>query len=607
MATAILQMRNRTDPGASMSYSLSKSTAQETACHPFVFLSGWLIVLFIPWGLSPTAKAEEPQRPNILFIAMDDLNDWIGILGGHPQTLTPNLDRLAGQSVLFTNAHCVAPACNPSRTAIFTGRSPHRSGLYDNRQRMRDVLPDAEILPKVLSDQGYYSAGSGKMLHYFIDAPSWDEYFPAAQTENPFPRTYDPPNRPLHLPRAGPWQYVETDWGPIDLSDVAYGGDYLVTEWVSSQLQQVHDQPFFLACGIYRPHEPWFVPAEYFKPFPLESIELPPGYRADDLEDLPPQGKRRGPNRYFEHIRKQGQWKQAIQAYLASIHYADAMLGRVLDALESSPNAKNTIVVLWSDHGWHLGEKEHWQKYTGWRACTRVPLMISVPPGTSGMPAGTTPGSCSRPVSLLSLFPTLLELSGLPARSEHDGPSLLPLLTDPKAEWPHAAITYLADPGSYSVSHEDWRLIHYANGEEELYEIQTDPFEWTNLANDASHDARRVELRMFAPRNFADKPEATLEALTQLPWQPVDDQGAPNSRPDGGPFDVFFINQRPQTLKLYWMSREGVPKFYAELKQDQPQRQQTRPGAVWVVQDQEGKTLGYFRVDDRSAKAVIPR
>ncbi|MEC8390922.1 MAG: sulfatase-like hydrolase/transferase, partial [Planctomycetota bacterium] len=169
-------------------------------------------------GHAENCEADEPIRPNILFIAMDDLNDWIGVMGGHPQSLTPHLDRLAESSVLFTNAHCVAPACNPSRTAIFTGRSPHRSGLYDNRQRMRDVLPDAKLLPKVLSEHGYYSAGSGKMFHYFIDAPSWDEYFPSAETENPFPRTYNPPNRPLNLPRAGPWQYVETDWGAIDVT-----------------------------------------------------------------------------------------------------------------------------------------------------------------------------------------------------------------------------------------------------------------------------------------------------------------------------------------------------------------------------------------------------
>ncbi|MGY8672836.1 MAG: sulfatase-like hydrolase/transferase, partial [Verrucomicrobiia bacterium] len=255
--------------------------------------------------------------PNVLFIAMDDLNDWIGCLGGHPQTITPNLDRLAKSGVLFTNAHCPAPACNPSRTAIMTGLSPHTSGLYENGQKMREVLPKAELLPKYFSRHGYWSGGSGKMLHYFIDAHSWDEYYPAKESENPFPRTLYPDNRPVNLPRGGPWQYAETDWAALDATDEEFGGDWLVSKWVGEQLAKKHDQPFFLACGIYRPHEPWFVPKKYFEPFPLEDIQLPPGYKEDDLADLPPQGKRRGPNRYFAHIREHRQWKQAVQGYLA--------------------------------------------------------------------------------------------------------------------------------------------------------------------------------------------------------------------------------------------------------------------------------------------------
>ena len=303
-------------------------------------------------------------KPNVLFIAIDDLNDWIGVLGGHPQARTPNLDRLSASGVLFTNAHCAAPACNPSRSAIFTGISPHRSGLYQNGQKMRQVMPAAELLPKTLSRAGYWSAGSGKMLHYFIDAQSWDEYFPEKRTENPFPRTLYPNKRPVSLPRGGPWQYYETDWGPLDATDAEYGGDYLVSEWIGEQLLKKHDKPFFLACGIYRPHEPWFVPKKYFDAFPLEEIQLPPGYKEDDLDDLPSEGRRIGPNRYFAHIRAHKQWKSAVQGYLASIYFADTMLGHVLDALEKGPNAKDTIIVLWSDHGWHLGEKQHWQKYS---------------------------------------------------------------------------------------------------------------------------------------------------------------------------------------------------------------------------------------------------
>lgn len=559
----------------------------------------------VPAAARPNAKA----RPNVLFISMDDLNDWIGVMGGHRQALTPNLDRLAKQSVLFTNAHCAAPACNPSRTAIFTGRSPNRSGLYDNRQVMREVLPDAEIIPKRFSRHGYYSGGSGKLLHYFIDAPSWDEYFPEAESENPFPQTNNPPRaeRPINLPRGGPWQYSETDWAALDQTDEQYGGDYLVAEWISEKLSKSHDRPFFLGCGIYRPHEPWFVPKKYFKPFPLESIELPPGYKPDDLEDLPPAGKQRGPNRYFAHIREQGQWKQAIQGYLASIHYADAMLGRVLDALESGPNADSTILVLWSDHGWHLGEKQHWQKYTAWRVCTRVPLIVRVPEGTPGLPPGTTPAECDRPVSLVSLFPTLLELCGLPAEAEHDGPSLLPLLRDAEADWPHVAVTYLGEPGSYGLSDQRWRLIHYANGDEELYDVSSDRYEWNNLAGDPDHASQLELLRAKAPQAFAPKPEPSIDSLNKLPWQPVGDVALPASKPVASPFPVYFINRSAEARKLFWMDRHGEPKFYAELKSAEPHRQQTRPGAVWMISDANDRPLGYFRVDDRTARAVIPK
>jgi arylsulfatase A-like enzyme len=274
---------------------------------------------------------------------------------------------------------------------VFTGISPHRSGLYRNGQKMREALPDAELLPKTFSKAGYWSGGSGKMLHYFIDARSWDEYFPAKETENPFPDTLGPPKRPVSLPRGGPWQYYETDWGPLDATDEEYGGDYSVSKWVGDRLSEKQDKPFFLACGIYRPHEPWFVPKKYFDAFPLDKIQLPPGYRADDLDDLPPAGKGLARNRYFAHIRAHKQWKQGIQGYLASIYFADAMLGRVLDALEKGPHADNTIVALWSDHGWHLGEKEHWQKFTAWRACSRVPFILRVPKALPVCPPGPVP------------------------------------------------------------------------------------------------------------------------------------------------------------------------------------------------------------------------
>lgn len=559
-------------------------------------------------GISSFA-AEAPTRPNILFIAMDDLNDWIGVLGGHPQTITPNIDRLAKSGVLFTNAHCTAPSCNPSRSAIFTGISPHKSGLYDNAQKMREIFPKTELLPRVFSKHGYYSAGSGKMLHYFIDAPSWDEYYPEAKSEYPFPRTNDPKQRPVTLPRGGPWQYNETDWAALDLTEEEYGGDYLVADWIGQQLGKKHDKPFFLACGIYRPHEPWFVPKKYYEPFPLESIQLPPGYKADDLDDLPPEGKRIAENRYFAHIQKEGQWKNGIQGYLASIHYADAMLGKVLAALDASPHARNTIVVLWSDHGWHLGEKNHWQKYTGWRACTRVPLIMRVPSGVPGLPAGTQPARCNKPVNLVSLFPTLLELCGLPAFPEHDGPSLVPLLRDAKSDWDHLSATFLAQPGSYSLSGERWRLIHYANGEEELYDIKNDPYEWKNLAADPAHAAELKKLRDRAPAKFAAKPAPSLASLPTLKWQVLKDDKsrAPASKPDGSPFEVTFLNQSAQGVKLWWVDPQQKPLLYGEIETGKSRVQKTRPGAVWLITDQAGQALGYFEIGDRAAKAIVPK
>ncbi len=569
----------------------------------------FLALALVSFALSSATHAG--KRPNVLFIAIDDLNDWIGCLAGHPQAKTPNLDRLAASGILFTNAHCDAPACNPSRTAVFTGISPHRSGLYRNGQKMREALPNVELLPKTFSKAGYWASGSGKMLHYFIDARSWDEYFPAKETENPFPDTMGPPKRPVSLPRGGPWQYYETDWGPIDATDEEYGGDYSVAEWVGERLSKKQDKPFFLACGIYRPHEPWFVPKKYFDAFPLDKIQLPPGYRADDLDDLSPTAKNLARNRYFSHIRVHKQWKQGIQGYLASIYFADAMLGRVLDALEKGPHSDNTIVALWSDHGWHLGEKEHWQKFTTWRVCSRVPLILRVPKGAPGLPDGTRSGVSAKPVNLRSLAPTLLELCGLPPRKAHDGPSLVPLLSNPKAEWQHVALTHLHYPGSFGLSAERWRYLHYKDGEEELYDTANDPHEWTNLAGKDQHRQTLQRLRSLAPKTFAKPVEPKMESLPPLPWKPLaKGEKAPPSKPDGGTFDVIFVNRSKGKVQLLWMDRAGGRKPYAVIAPGGHYRQRTRPGAVWMIAQAEGgagRPLGYFEVGDRMARAVVPK
>lgn len=579
-------------------------------------MSSRIVYLLVLLGVLPCAKAlaQSPNvsPPNILFISVDDLNDWTGFLHGHPQAKTPNMDRLAARGTSFTNAHCPAPACNPCRTAVMTGLSPHKSGMYENGQQMREVLPDAEIMPKYFARHGYWSAGSGKILHYFIDASSWDEYYPDKETENPFPRTLYPEKRPLSLPRGGPWQYVETDWGPLDVTDEEFGGDWLVSDYIGKQLGKTHAKPFFLACGLYRPHEPWFVPKKYFEMFPLEDIQLPPGYLADDLADLPPTGQKKGPNRYFAHIQEQDQWKQGIQGYLASIAFADAMVGRVLDALEAGPNRDNTIVVLWSDHGWHLGEKQHWQKYTAWRVCTRVPLIVSVPAGSPGLPQGTVPGAiCDRPVNTLSLFPTLLELADLPSKVDNDGPSLVPLLENPQADWPHVSITYLGEPHSYGLSAENWRYIHYNGGDEELYDTRSDPYEWKNLATLPEHQPQLAELRQRKPTNFAALVPASQDSLPKLPWRSIADHPLPASAPDGNSFPVIFVNQRSLPVSIT-LAREvegseaDNPNPPTKIAAGERTRQPTKPGEVWVVRDATGAILGHFVVGDRKAQAIIP-
>ncbi|XAM00590.1 sulfatase-like hydrolase/transferase [Phycisphaeraceae bacterium D3-23] len=588
-------------------------------CLLFVLACGTSCAAQAPAQRVAAAPAPD-TRPNILFIAVDDLNDWIGCLGGHPQSVTPNFDRLAASGVLFTNAHCPAPSCNPSRSAIMTGIAPNVSGMYRNQQDMRHVLPDAPIMPRYFADRaGYNAIGSGKMLHYFIDAPSWDDYYPDKETENPFPPTMQPPSRPVSLPRAGDWQYYETDWGPIDATDEEYGGDYRVTQWVGDQLGREHDQPFFLCCGLYRPHEPWFVPVAHFDAFPIEDIQLPPGYLADDLADLPAEGQRLGPNRYFDHIQNEGQWKQGVQGYLASIRYADAMLGHVLDALDNGPNADNTIVVLWSDHGWHLGEKEHWQKYTGWRACTRVPLMVRVPAGISTLATGTAAGTvCDEPVSLLSLFPTLTELAGIEHKDDNDAPSIVPLLRYGAASagepWDHVAVTYLDRPGSYSISDNDYRYIHYADGGEELYYIPDDPYEWNNLADNPEHAGRLAALRAMGPTEFApmppepepaaDAPEIDPDAT--LTFIPATREDPPASEPEGEPFRIRFINRTDIPVVMHWIDRDGVLQPYATIPPGRQQRQSTRIGAAWQIQTEDGTPLGHFVVDAHAGQAVVP-
>ncbi len=452
-------------------------------------------VLSLP---NPAFSVESAKnKPNVLFIAIDDLNDWIGCLAGHPDVKTPNLDKLANRGVLFTNAHCSAPACNPSRASLLTGILPSSSGVYHNNQPFRKVLPEAVTLPQHFIANGYRVIGAGKIFHSsgtFADPQSWQEYFPSktkTRPEDPMPQ-----NRPLN----GIPDTKQFDWGPVDVPNDQMG-DWKVADWVIKQLNSKQDKPFFLGCGFFRPHLPWYVPPKYFDLYPVEKVTLP-NVNENDLDDVPPIGRKfANPQRDHKNVVDHKQWRKAVQGYLASISFVDDCVGRVINALDKSNYADNTIIVLWGDHGWHLGEKLHWRKYALWEEATHCPLMIIAP-------QKVRPGrKCHRPVSLIDIYPTLIELCGLESKKELQGNSLLPLLKNPCAKWSRPALTTYG-LNNHSLRSQRWRYIRYSDGTEELYDHDNDALEWKNLAAESEYADIKKDLAKWLPQTNA--PDAPL-------------------------------------------------------------------------------------------------
>jgi arylsulfatase A-like enzyme len=421
--------------------------------------------------------AERPERLNVLMIAVDDLNHWVGYLGRNRQTITPNIDRLAASGTSFTRSYCAAPVCNSSRTALMSGLRPDATGVYGNNDDWRRVIDPDKPLTTAFRNAGYYVAGAGKIYHEAYKRPQeWDDYLQNAG-QDPVP--------------DGDKGVGGIRFGAVDANDEDLR-EWKIVQYGIDQLERKHEQPFFLAIGLHKPHMPWFVPQKYFDLHPLDQIELPPT-QAGDLDDIPPAGvKMAKPQGDHRAMLESGRWKEAIQAYLASVSYADAMIGRLLDALENSPYRDNTIVVLWGDHGWHLGEKEHWRKFALWEEATRAPLIWRVP----GL---TTPGSvCERTVDFMSIYPTLTELTGVETPSHVEAKSMKPLLVDPQAAWPTPAVM-THEEGNHAVRSEGWRYIRYANGDEELYDETADPYEWKNLANDAKFAEQKAALAIHLP------------------------------------------------------------------------------------------------------------
>ncbi len=431
-----------------------------------------------------------PAGPNVLFIVLDDLNDWVGAFGGHPQVRTPHMDALAARGVLFSNAHCQSPLCNPTRTSVMTGLRPSTTGVYGLAPGLRDVaaLKEHVTLPQAFTDSGYYTYTCGKVYHdgalrgadRLREFGEWGPAPGMSRPERKFVQTPDP--NPL------------VDWGVYPERDEDQADWEIAGAAVSALQGAPKDRPFFIACGFRLPHVPCYASQGWFDLYSEEDLQMPP-VLVGDRDDTPLFSwylHWRLPEPRLRFLEEAGEWRNLVRSYLACVSFVDSQVGRVLDALERSGRAKDTMVVLWSDHGFHLGEKLITGKNTLWERSTRVPLIIAGPGVVKG-------GRCEQPVELLDLFPTLLESCGFAARTDLEGHSLVPQLRDPQVARPWPAIT-THNQGNHAVRTLDWRYIRYADGSEELYDLRNDPNEWHNLAGKAGMEERRQELAKWLPQ-----------------------------------------------------------------------------------------------------------
>lgn len=492
----------------------------------FLNLQVILLWIFVLSG-SPAIYGQSDRRPNILIISVDDMRDWVGYLDGYEGKVhTPNIDRIASEGAGFTNAHTASPVCNPSRNAFFLGKRPSTTGIYDNLQWWKPAYPNEVSMPQHFKENGYYTAGAGKNFH---DTPgndppvSWSEYQGLGQ-DSPWSHAYMTvdrfitygfrgpiPTNPDFIPLNGilPIQ-SPLDWGAIPKKPESEYADVETVEFAKRILVKNHKKPFFLSVGIFRPHMPWHVPQKYFDLYPLDEVVIPT-IKEDDLDDVPAQGKKMGNKTDYPKIVKAGKWKEAVRAYLASISFADHQVGVIYDALMKSAHAENTIVVFWSDHGYHMGSKGLMHKFTLWEEATRIPFVVKVP----GI---TKPGSrIDRPVDMVSVFPTLAALANVPAKPGLDGRDMTELLVDPNADWRFPAITEYFR-GQVAIRSQNWRYIRYQDNTEELYDRNNDPKEWTNLASDPQYEGVIKEHRKWIPTSFA-KPIPRKDAYFFDPYK----------------------------------------------------------------------------------------
>lgn len=435
---------------------------------------------------------------NVLFIAIDDLNSYPSLMRNYPGIKTPHFDSFAKGALQFTRAYCPGTMCNPSRSAIFSGVAPYRSGIYQNGQKWQDssLLSSIKTLPQTFRDSGYHTMGCGKLYHTRPTPEQW-----AAQWDDDeggrgkFAPRAKPNPIPASIKKPGLFSYGTTNQANIS--------DFKLLKYARKRLAASYDKPFFMAHGIRYPHNPWVIPQRFLDLYPDQDLAFPPpGYKAGDLDDLPEIAKMYARKPVDLHaLHQAGHWRPVLRHYLASISAADEIFGEIIAALDAGPHAENTIVVVWADHGFHMGEKDHFAKYALWEQTTNVLFMVRVPGMT---PAGA---KCRRSVSLQDIYPTLVELCGLADPGHRlDGRSIVPLLRDPQKPWPYpATTTHLR--GDHALRTESHRYIRYHDDSEELYDESTDPNEWVNLAESSSSASVIKALRKHLPKENAERPD----------------------------------------------------------------------------------------------------
>ena len=430
------------------------------------------------------------EQPDVVFIIVDDLNDYLGYLGGHPNAISPNIDALAESGMAFTQAYCNSPQCRPSRTSLNHGVYAFNTGTYFNARFREETRITTPTMQQFFMENGYRVASGGKVFHGN----------PGKHGDVLFKKPGDP------KPPKGKDKFnaygSPADGYALDARDEEMS-DYKVASWAIDQWNTDTDEPLFMSVGFFRPHRPLQVPARWFDKFPIDSIQRPAEPEGgDDWDDMPEFARKLARSHAHknmhnglsdhEHIVKHDQWDATLQAYLASVAFVDAQIGRFLEVIEKNPRGRKTVVMLTSDHGWHLGEKKHWCKGAIWEQTLRVPFIVRAP----GVKAGVVN---EQPVSLIDVYPSLVDLAGLPVPDFLDGSSVKPQLYDPNSQRDPAISIY--GEANTSIRSKDWRYIRYEDGSEELYHHNDDPNEWTNEADNPEHASIKKELSRFIPEN----------------------------------------------------------------------------------------------------------